>query len=90
MDDETGKATILDVDGADSIFSSAERIRGWSLNSLTPRSDVLGDSISFRRECHWGFLVVGASHVPLSSPQQPEICALHPGFNPIVLAAQQV
>ena len=32
MDDETGKATILDVDGADSIFSSVARMRGWALN----------------------------------------------------------
>jgi hypothetical protein len=31
MDDETGKATILDVDGADSIFNSVARIRGWAL-----------------------------------------------------------
>jgi hypothetical protein len=32
MDDETGKAMILDVDGADSIFSSVARMRGWALN----------------------------------------------------------
>ncbi|KAI0297908.1 Golgi complex component 7-domain-containing protein [Russula brevipes] len=31
MDDETGKATVLDVDGADSIFNSVARIRGWAL-----------------------------------------------------------
>jgi hypothetical protein len=32
MDDETGKAMILDVGGADSIFSSVARMRGWALN----------------------------------------------------------
>ncbi|KAF8494451.1 Golgi complex component 7-domain-containing protein [Russula emetica] len=32
MDDETGKAMILDVDGADSIFSLVARMRGWALN----------------------------------------------------------
>jgi hypothetical protein len=32
MDDEAGKAMILDVDGADSIFSLVARIRGWGFN----------------------------------------------------------
>ncbi|KAI9455416.1 Golgi complex component 7-domain-containing protein [Russula earlei] len=31
VDDETGRAMVLDVDGADSIFSSAARMRGWAL-----------------------------------------------------------
>ena len=32
MDDEAGKAMVLDVDGADPIFVSVARMRGWSLN----------------------------------------------------------
>ena len=32
MEDEAGKAMVLDVDGVDSIFSSVARMRGWSLN----------------------------------------------------------
>ncbi len=32
LDDETGKAMILDVDGADSIFGSVARMRGWAFN----------------------------------------------------------
>ena len=31
MDDETGKATVLEVDGADSILSPVARMRGWAL-----------------------------------------------------------
>ncbi|KAH9964963.1 Golgi complex component 7-domain-containing protein [Russula dissimulans] len=31
MDDEMGKATVLDVDGADLIFSAVARMRGWAL-----------------------------------------------------------
>jgi hypothetical protein len=33
MEDDAGKAMILDVDSADSIFSSVARMRGWSLNA---------------------------------------------------------
>jgi len=31
MDDETGKAMVLDVDGADAIFNSVARMRGWTI-----------------------------------------------------------
>jgi hypothetical protein len=31
MDDEVGKATALEVDGADSILNSISRMRGWAL-----------------------------------------------------------
>ena len=33
MGDEAGKAMILDVDGADSIFGSVARMRGWALDA---------------------------------------------------------
>jgi hypothetical protein len=31
MNDETGKAMVLDADGADAIFNSVARMRGWAL-----------------------------------------------------------
>jgi hypothetical protein len=31
MDDETGKAMVLDVDGADVIFNTVAKMRGWAL-----------------------------------------------------------
>ena len=31
MDDETGKVMVLDVDGADVIFNTVAKMRGWAL-----------------------------------------------------------